>query len=160
MARGDELDIVPSILDRLLDDNPDVSTEPSDKRFQKVRDLKQSVARDLQALLNTRRETLDDLPPEFVELNRALVVYGLPDFTSLNILSDRDRKRMRRAMEQAILAFEPRLKQVKVVMEEQLRNDRAQRFRVEAILQVTPASEPVSFDAELRLNTLEYVVQG
>jgi type VI secretion system protein ImpF len=160
VARGDELTIVPSVLDRLLDDTPEVSTEPHEKRVQKVRDLKQSVARDLQALLNTRREALHDLPAEFVELNRALVTYGLPDFTSLNILSDRDRKHMRRALEQAILAFEPRLKHVRIIMEEQPRNDRAQRFRVEAVLQVTPASEPVSFDAELRLNTLEYVVQG
>jgi len=160
MARGDELDIVPSILDRLLDDNPDVSTEPSDKRFQKVRDLKKSVAFDLQALLNTRREVLDELAPEFVELNRSLVLYGLPDFTSLSILSERDRKRIRRVLEQTIITFEPRLKHVRVVMEEQQRNDRIQRFRVEAVLQVSPASEPVSFDAELRLNTLEYVVQG
>jgi len=125
-----------------------------------VSQLKRSVARDLEALLNTRQEILAELPPEFAELNRALVTYGLPDFTSLNLLHQRDRNRIRWALEQAIALFEPRLKQTRVVLEDQRQNDRALRFRVEAVLHVEPASEPVTFDAVLRLNTQEYVVQG
>ncbi|HXG17833.1 MAG TPA: type VI secretion system baseplate subunit TssE [Methylomirabilota bacterium] len=160
MARADEISIVPSILDRLLDDEPDAPYEPLPRRFQNVSQLKRSVARDLEALLNTRQEILAALPPEFTELNRALVTYGLPDFTSLNLLHQRDRNRIRWALEQAIALFEPRLKQTRVVLEDQRQNDRALRFRVEAVLHVEPASEPVTFDAVLRLNTQEYVVQG
>ena len=39
-------------------------------------------------------------------------------------------------------------------------NDRALRFRIEALLRVEPAPEPVTFDAVLQLNTQKYVVQG
>jgi type VI secretion system protein ImpF len=158
MARAEELSITPSLLDRLLDDTPSVPQEPAGNRFHNVSQLKGSVARDLEALLNTRQEILEELPSEFIELHQALLTYGLPDFTSLNLLSQNDRNRIRRALERAISAFEPRLKNVRVVIENP--RDRVLRFRVEAVLQVKPASEPVSFDAVLRLNTQEYVVQG
>jgi type VI secretion system protein ImpF len=160
MARVDALSITPSLLDRLLDDTPSVSQEPAGNRFQNISQLKGSVARDLEAMLNTRQETLEELPPEFTELNQALLAYGLPDFTSLNLRDRRDRNRILRVLERAISAFEPRLKNVRVVLENPRENDRALRFRVEAVLQVKPAAEPVSFDAVLRLNTQEYVVQG
>lgn len=159
MARTDEIAVVPSLLDRLIDDKPDISVEPVARRLQNVQELKASVARDLEELLNTRRETLTELPVEFTELSQALVQYGLPDFTSFNLLSHHDRTRVRRVLEYAIATFEPRLRQARVVLEEPRHNDRALRFRVEAILHVEPASEPVRFDAVLRLNTQEYVVQ-
>jgi type VI secretion system protein ImpF len=160
MARTDELVVVPSLLDRLLDDEPNVTQEPASQRVQNIPQLKRSVARDLEELLNTRREALHDLSVDFTEVNRSLVMYGLPDFTSLNLLGVTDRNRIRRTLEQAIAEFEPRLRHVRVVLEEPRQNDRAMRFRVEALLHVEPASEPVRFDAVLRLNTQEYVVQG
>lgn len=160
MARPDELIVVPSLLDRLLDDEPHVPQEPASRRVQNVSQLKRSVARDLEELLNTRREALHDLSPEFTEVNQSLVMYGLPDFTSLNLLGHTDRNRIRRTLEQAIMVFEPRLQHARVILEEPRQNDRAMRFRVEALLHVEPASEPVRFDAVLRLNTQEYVVQG
>jgi type VI secretion system protein ImpF len=160
MAKSEGLNITPSLLDRLIDDDPDVSREPLPKRFQDVSQLKKSVARDLEALLNTRRETLEELPEEFIELNHALVMYGLPDFTSFNLLSHRDRNRIRRVLEQTIEIFEPRLERIRVLLEDQRANDRVLRFRIEALLHVEPAPEPVTFDAVLRLNTQEYMVRG
>ena len=79
--------IVPSILDRLLDDEPEVSREPLPNRFQNLSQLKKAVARDLEALLNTRQEILEELPPEFTEVSRSLITYGLPDFSSLSLLN-------------------------------------------------------------------------
>jgi type VI secretion system protein ImpF len=160
VAKIDEVVVVPSLLDRLLDNEPSVAQEPSSRRVQNVSQLKRSVARDLEELLNTRREALRDPSSDFTEVNQSLVMYGLPDFTSLNLLGHSDRNRIRRTLEQAITVFEPRLRHVRVVLEEPRQNDRAMRFRVEALLHVEPASEPVRFDAVLRLNTQEYVVQG
>lgn len=161
MPRADhEPNIVPSILDRLLDDQPGVSREPLHNRFQNVRELERTVARDLEALLNTRQETLEELPPEFTEVNRSLVTYGLPDFTSMSLLSQNDRNRIRRALEQSIAAFEPRLERVHVTLEPPREHDRGLRFRIDALLRVEPAPEPVTFDAVLQLNTQQYVVQG
>src|SRR5262245_29795528 len=157
MPRNDDVQIVPSLLDRLLDDEPEKTRleEPLSRRFQSISQLKHSVARDLEALLNTRQETLEELGSEFTELNSALVTYGLPDFTSFNLSSDRDRLRVRRALEHAIMTFDKRLEDVRVILEEPRLNDRTLRFHVEALLHVEPASEPVIFDAVLRIHTQE-----
>jgi type VI secretion system protein ImpF len=161
MARVEyDVSLVPSILDRLFDDRPDVSQEPPHDRFQTVSALKQAVTRDLQALLNTRRELLEELPADFAEAGRSILAYGLPDFTSFSLRSDRDRSRIRRAVEQAIAWFEPRLGRVRVNIEAPGKHDQALRFRIEALLKIDPAPEPVTFDAMLRLDTHEYILRG
>jgi len=161
MPKSDhELRIVPSILDRLLDDEPEVLRESLPNRFQNVFQLKKAVARDLEALLNTRQELLEEVPSEFTEVGRSLVTYGLPDFSSFSLLNINDRNRIRRALEQAIATFEPRFERVRVNLEPPREQDRTLRFRIEALLRLEPASEPVTFDAVLRLNTQEYMVQG
>ncbi|MGH7931830.1 MAG: type VI secretion system baseplate subunit TssE [Candidatus Binataceae bacterium] len=155
-----ENDIVPSLLDRLMDDRPDMAQEPPGNRFYGVAQQKASVARDLEALLNTRQETLEEVPAEFTEVNKSLLVYGLPDFTSFNLLNPGDRTRLRRSIENAIARFEPRLQRVRVAMEVPNQNDRSLRFRIEALLRVDPAPEPVAFDTVLQLTTQQYAVRG
>jgi type VI secretion system protein ImpF len=155
-----ELKILPSILDRLLDDAPEAAREPLPNRFQTLAQLKKAVARDLEALLNTRQEALEEVPVEFTEVSRSLITYGLPDFSAFSLLSTNDRSRIRRALEQAIATFEPRFERVHVTLEPPREQDRTLRFRIEALLRVEPAPELVTFDAVLRLNTQEYVVQG
>jgi type VI secretion system protein ImpF len=157
-TRDQQLNITPSVLDRLLDDEPTVSREPPTSRRQDLRALEKSVARDVEELLNARRETLEELPSEFVEVNRSLLTYGLPDLTSLSLLNNDDRNRIRRAVEDAINHFEPRLQRVRVNLEAPREHDRGLRFRIDAMLRVDPTPEPV--DAVLQLNTQQYVVQG
>lgn len=161
MLRVDrDASLLPSILDRLLDDAPDVSHEPQPDRFQNLRQLRRAVTRDLEALLNTRQEVWAELPAEFTELRRSLMAYGLPDFTAFSLLNPHDRNRIRRAVEQAIAIFEPRLDRVRVTVESPRQHEPTLRFHIEALLQVEPAPEPVSFDAMLQLHTQEYVVRG
>lgn len=160
MARIDsDVNIVPSILDRLLDDEPEISTEPASTRIKNLRSLERSVARDLEALLNSRQETLQELPSEFKEVSRSLLTYGLPDFTSFSLLTQEDRLRIRRSVEDAINRFEPRLLRVRVALESPREHDRGLRFRIDAFLRVDPSPEPVTFDAVLQMNTQQYVIQ-
>jgi type VI secretion system protein ImpF len=125
-----------------------------------IRELKRAVARDLEALLNTRQEALDELPESLEEVRRSLVTYGLPDFTAASLQSSRDRARIRRALEDTIAAFEPRLDRVRIELEDSEGNERAMRFRVEGWLRLEPTPEPVAFDTVLQLTTREYTVQG
>lgn len=125
-----------------------------------IRELKRAVARDLEALLNTRQEALEELPESLEEVRRSLVTYGLPDFTSASLLSPRDRARIRRALEDTIAAFEPRIERVRITLEESERSERAMHFRVEGWLRIEPSPEPVAFDTVLQLTTREYTVQG
>jgi type VI secretion system protein ImpF len=160
MARiNNDVNIVPSILDRLIDDEPQVSREPPSSRIKDLRALEQSVGRDLEALLNSRQETLKELPGELKEVNRSLLTYGLPDFTSFSLLTQDDRHRIRRAVEDAINTFEPRLLRVRVALEAPREHDRGLRFRIDAFLRVDPSPEPVTFDAVLQMNTQQYVIQ-
>jgi type VI secretion system protein ImpF len=125
-----------------------------------VRELKKSISRDIEALLNTRRELLDGAPAECTEINNSLLMFGLPDFTSYSLLNPEHRKVMRRSVEEALTKFEPRLKSVRVTLEPPSKLDVALHFRIEALLRLDPAPEPVSFDAALQLGTSSYSVRG
>jgi type VI secretion system protein ImpF len=149
----------PSVLTRLVDDAPGDSEDRAPERLGGVRQLKQAVRRDLEALLNTRREALADLSPGFAALDASLLTYGLPDFTALDLASQQDRALVLRTLEQAIAAFEPRLDRVRIKLDEE-RGSRGLQFRIEAVLRVEPTPEPVRFDAELQLSTQQYNVRG
>ena len=99
------------------------------------------------------------LPSEFKEVSRSLLTYGLPDFTSFSLLTQEDRLRIRRSVEDAINRFEPRLLRVRVALEAPREHDRGLRFRIDAFLRVDPSPEPVTFDAVLQMNTQQYVIQ-
>lgn len=149
----------PSVLTRLIDDAPEESQDRTADRHQSIRELKQAVRKDLEALLNTRQETLDELPAGYEALDGSLLTYGLPDFTCFDLASQQDRGRVARSLEQAITIFEPRLDRIRVRLEEQ-RASRGLHFRIEAVLRVEPSPEPVRFDAELQPTTQRYRVQG
>jgi type VI secretion system protein ImpF len=159
MARGDnEVRVMPSVLDRLIDYEPEVSREPAASRSKSVRQLKQSVKRDLEWLLNTRQVALE-LSPELREVNDSLAAYGFPDFSTININDPESRKRLLRSIEAAISVFEPRLDNVIITFEPMQDNQRMMRFRIDAHLKVEPAPEPVAFDTKFFLNSGQYVVR-
>ncbi len=123
-------------------------------------ELRKSISRDLEALLNTRRELLEELRPEFKELQNSILNYGLPDFTAMSLLSPKDRKKVRRIVEQTITTFEPRLRSVEVTVEAAQGYTQALHFRIEALLDIDPNPEPVTFDAVLQLSTAKYNVES
>jgi len=154
MARGmGEATITLSVLDRLIDREPDVSQEPGLSRAQSVRILRAAVRRDLETLLNTRRVAV--LPGEgFEELNRSVYVYGLPDLSALSMSAGGDRNRLLKGLSEAISLFEPRLTQVMVSMVENPETVKTDvRLRIEALLRMDPVPEPVFFDSVLELQS-------
>ncbi len=160
MARFDnEIRITLTVLDRLIDDEPNVSSEAPASRQKSLRQLKAAVRRDLEWLLNTR-QMVDAVPPDLKETTRSLAVYGLPDFTSYSIKSPSERNRVRRALENAISTFEPRLEDVTVSLDPMHETERVIRFRVDARLKVDPVPEPITFDTVLQLGSGQYLVQG
>lgn len=160
MARFDnEIRITLTVLDRLIDEEPNVSSEAPASRQKSLRQLKAAVRRDLEWLLNTR-QMVDAVPPDLKETTRSLAVYGLPDFTSYSIKSPSERNRVRRALEQAISTFEPRLEDVTVSLDPMRETERILRFRVDARLKVEPVPEPITFDTVLQLGSGQYLVQG
>ncbi len=155
-----EQPLVPSILDRLIDDDPDLKREAPKQRNQILREVKEAVRRDLESLLNTRARCLP-YPAQLEELKQSLVNYGIPDFTGANLGAMRDREEFCKSVEQLIRQYETRFKSVKV---RPLTNtesmDRTMRFRIDALLRVDPAPEPVVFDSTLRPASGDFEVQG
>ncbi|MGO9601377.1 MAG: type VI secretion system baseplate subunit TssE [Isosphaeraceae bacterium] len=155
-----DLLLLPSVLDRLIDNDPQVHLEASASRNQLLRDLKQAVRRDLENLLNTRIRCIS-WPADLPELKQSVVNYGIPDLTGTPLASSREREEFRRTIQSVILLYEPRLKKLKVTLGDQADAiDRTIRFRLEAILQAEPAPEPVAFDSTLRLTTGSFEVKG
>lgn len=152
--------LIPSILDRLLDDEPSVSREAPKSRTQVLRDLKQSVRRDLESLLNTRRRCVA-CPPDFTELDKSLVAYGLPDIAGMDLSTPDSREEFRWQMEQTIRTFEPRFKTVTVtLLDKDSPVDRTLRFRIDGMLRVDPSPEPVAFDSSLEPATGSIEIRG
>jgi len=149
--------VVSSILDRLLDDEPEISREPIASRAQSVAQLKASVQGNLDWLLNTRRSS--DIVGVREE-RLSLVSYGLPDFSLFNVKSPSDRERMRRQIEATVSAFEPRLGRVVVTVEPLREGDRVMRFRLDAYLRIHPVPEPVIFDMQFQPERGDFEVGG
>lgn len=151
--------ITPSVLDRLLDDFPNDAKEDPPTRFAAdFERFKSAVRRDLESLLNTRRESTDSLDA-FPEAKRSILTYGLPDFTMLSSQSEQDRAGIREIVENAITLFEPRLLNVNVTISSIAESRHNLSFRVDALLRIDPAPAPVTFDAVLQLATQQYQVK-
>ena len=155
-----EQPLVPSVLDRLLDDDPGVRREPAKNRHQVLRELKRAVRRDLENLLNTRRRA-HPFEAGLDELERSLVNYGIPDFTGANMGAPDSRDDFRRIVEEVIRRYEPRFRTVAVTLLENTEPlDRTLRFRIDALLIADPAPEPIIFDSTLKPATGDFEVKG
>lgn len=146
-----------SLLDRLIDEEPGLSIESVQYRLLGFGQIKAAVTRDLENLLNARRNIM--VPPDaFEELNKSLFVYGLQDYTAQNPRSPTAKQQLRLDVEQTIARFEPRLRNVTVHLEAPGPNERILKFRISALLVIDPVAEPVTFDTYFDVNRGEYVI--
>jgi type VI secretion system protein ImpF len=158
MAKPDvKTSLLPSILDRLIEPREGESTDLT-TRGQSVRDLEESVRRDLQDLLNTRQSTSDDFSDDS-ELSRSLLTYGLPELTDYNPTLTSHRKQLQEIIERTIRQFEPRLMNVRVTsITADAATGRGLRMSIEALLRVSPAPLPITFDTVVKSGTGEWQV--
>ena len=146
-----------SVLDRLIDEEPGVSIESVQQRLLGIGQVKAAVIRDLENLLNARRNIW--VPPAaFEELHKSVFVYGLQDYTAQNPKSPAAKQQLRLDVEQTIARFEPRLRNVTVRLEAPDPNERMLRFRISALLVIEPVTEPVTFDTYFDVNRGEYII--
>lgn len=147
----------PGLLEKLFDDAP---REPGHGIFKRLslEEFKESVARDVEALLNSRFVMDEEALRNYPHCQRSLATYGLNDFSGRSLASSPDRAFICRALELAIARHEPRLTQVRVSLDPDQRSTGALRFSISAMLVVHPSREPVSFDALLQPTTLQYSV--
>jgi type VI secretion system protein ImpF len=141
-----ERPVRPSVLDRLIDDDPRSNVEPALTRSQSVRQFKTALRRDLEWLLNARR-TITPVPEDSEQLARSVFTFGLPDITSMSKDSRESFEKLARMIQSAIDVFEPRLTDVTVQLREG--NSKLLRdvhFVIDGILKLDPMPERVMFD--------------
>jgi type VI secretion system protein ImpF len=145
------------LFDRLLDTPIRGTTSAAGARVG-VEDVKDSVARDLEALLNTRTAIPAELLSKYPECSSSILTYGLADFAGLSLSSPDDCAHICRCLEETITRHEPRLRNVQAMLE--VREDQVNRlnFTIKAMLVVSTSQELVNFDAVLQPSTLHYSI--
>lgn len=144
----------PGLLDRLMGEAGQGGTRGQ----LTIEQLKDSIARDLEALLNTRiaipSRKFDDYP-----LARASILnYGLSDFAGMCLSSTEDREAICASLKSAIEIHEPRLTDVSASLEPSADGVNRLNFVISARLVLHPEAEPVNFNAVLQPSSLHYSI--
>jgi len=146
----------PSLLDRLIDNEPDQSQESRTQQVLSVRQLRTSVIRDLVWLLNTGNLeeiiSLDDLK----QVKSSVLNYGMRGLTGYTA-STLNTHEIERQLRQAILAFEPRILRnslkVSIAINEEDMNQNTVQFEIEGDLWAQPLPLRLFMKTEIDLET-------
>ncbi len=152
----------PSLLDRLTDNDPERHTESREQRVLSMRQLRQSVLRDLSWLLNTPAlESMVDLS-DFPFAARSVINYGIPALSGSN-LSSVDLAIIHAKIRQAIIDFEPRILpgslKLELITTDREMNHHAMCFKIEGDLWAQPLPIHLYIRSDLDLETGEVTVK-
>jgi len=149
-----------SLLDRLM--LPPGSSRGGSQLVIGVRELRESVARDIDWLLNSKRFLDTDLEG-LKEVRTSVLNYGMPDFSPTSWRNDKELSSLARTIEELLRRFEPRLRpgSIKVTAQKPVeKDDMRPHFRIDAVLHVDPVNEPVSFDTDVDYESSRISVRG
>lgn len=127
-----------------------------------VRELRDSIARDLEWLLNTKLTQALDLE-NFPEAKNSILSYGVPDFSTYSWRNINDANSIARILEETLRRFEPRLvpRTIKVeVLDNPNIDDFSIAFRINGELNMDPIGEAVSFDTAIDFESTAVHVKG
>ncbi|MBW8829412.1 MAG: type VI secretion system baseplate subunit TssE [Burkholderiales bacterium] len=123
-----------------------------------LEEVKDSVAADLEALLNTRCALDDDDRIEFPLSVQSVVNYGVDDFSSRSLSSGLDRDFICSSIQRSIEQQDRRLRSVSVSLDSEIRGINRLDFTIRATLRVSDIGEQVSFDARFEPTVQRYTV--
>ena len=152
MARDNEMLLAQSLMERLS-----VKQEWPNTRAGSLRFLKESIRRDLESLLNTRRPLARELEG-YNEAANSVLNYGFDDLNTVQSTPDGRLQDMQRAVHQCVAQNEPRLTNVVVSVEGGDLLKREIRLHIEARLPLYPIVELVSFDTVFDMTSETYSV--
>jgi len=121
---------------------------------------KESITRDLEALLNTRSALLPDLVANYPAVGASVVNYGLIDFAGMCMTSDTDQQRICTAVRLAIERHEPRLHNVTATLQPRKGAINRVDFVITAQLKNAPVADPMQFNAVFQPSLQRYSIQS
>ena len=143
----------PGLIDRLMDE-----TGQGASARHTVEQLKDLVARDIEALLNTRLATPGRALDQYPHARASVLNFGLADFAAMCLTSSEDRAAICASIKAAIEAHEPRLTEVSASLEPEAGSVDRVHFVIHARLRVGPDAETVNFNAVLQPSSLRYSI--
>lgn len=146
----------PGVLDRLMDERREAGAAASRLTTEQIKDL---VARDLEALLNTRVALAPGVFDEFPQARASILNYGLADFAAFCLTSAEDRAAICASIKTAIETHEPRLKDVSASLVPVPGSVNRLDFVINARLALPDAGDAVNFSAVLQPSSLHYAVR-
>lgn len=146
----------PGLLDRLMDER---SASGSNTNGLSIDQIKDHVARDLEALLNTRAALPASLFEHFPLARASILNYGLVDFAGFCLTSDEDLAAICASLARAIETHEPRLKDVSASLELAAGSVNRLDFAIHARLVLHDGGDSVDFSAVLQPSSLHYAIK-
>ena len=146
----------PGVLDRLMDERREAGAGASRLTIEQIKDL---VARDLEALLNTRVALEPGIFDEFPQARASILNYGLADFAAFCLTSAEDRAAICASIKTAIETHEPRLKDVSASLVPIPGSVNRLDFVINARLALLDTGDAVNFSAVLQPSSLHYAVR-
>ena len=152
----------PFLLDRLTDDQSDQTKESREKYVFSPRQMKESLLRDLSALLNTPGPIEGDGVEEFPNANTSVLNYGIPNLAGMTA-SGVPGSSLEKAITMAIHTFEPRIEKhslsVKLISSEDYSNPNMIALEIRGEVVANPLSERMFIRTEVDLETGRFAVK-
>lgn len=143
-AKEDSIYMRGALFDRLVDNEPENQHVSASLKTLSVKELKDSIRREISWLLNTRCTFSQDA---LAGVERSVVDYGIPDFSCFFPDNNENRKKLTRAISDVIEAYEPQLKNVDV----EVKDDEGQvdKFSLSLLIKanviINQVPEPITF---------------
>ncbi|MBY5931947.1 type VI secretion system baseplate subunit TssE [Tateyamaria omphalii] len=148
-SRSDEPRLAPSLLDRLIDLDPDLSQDRPVTEAETIVGLRAALRRDLEILLNTRAVPRS-LPPHLPQLADSSLAFGAGDFFSAELGTEAQRAAFAKDVRERIERFEPRLSDLSVTLiSDPVPSRRHLRLRIAARHIARPGLPPVMFETAM-----------
>jgi type VI secretion system protein ImpF len=139
----------PSLMDRLIDLDPDLPTDPVITSTETMSGLRAALRRDLEMLLNTRCCPTSP-PSSLTELKDSLIRLGVEDFLSASLVTTRQREMFAADLQARIALFEPRLQDLSVTLiADPVAEKRSLRLRISARFRARPGLPPLVFETRM-----------
>ncbi len=154
MARAkSEILVTQSLIDRLSN----VEQWP-ETRASSISMYRDSMKRDLEWLLNTRKPVMPELE-SFPATAASILNYGFPDIHSFDGSAGKEQNALSAALEKCIRHYEPRINQPRVYLTCSDALSRSLRFHIEGQITYENMNEEIKFDTVLELISGEYEVK-
>ena len=154
MARSkSEILITQSLVDRLTD-----TDQWPETRSASIAMYRDSMKRDLELLLNTRKPVIPELE-NYPATAASVLNYGLPDLHSFDGSAGKEHNALTVALEKCIRIYEPRIVQPRVFLTRTDLLSRSLRFHIEGQITYENMEEEIKFDTVLEMISGEYEVK-